>query len=889
MGLRVLNEEAFSGVSNTQTPLATVIDDMHGHGVSATWYNQDLTYSINEGGTNFTPEHGEGSGRVQMSSFEQAQAHEAFELWDDLIVPHMTEINTGWQANIDLNHSTHTEDSLSYEHNDTIANGTDDNIMLGAQVWINSSDPDHDSDSDFALGNRGFEDYLHEIGHSLGLSHPGTYDSLSPGIPVVAAFPEDNTQYTVMSYIAAPDHTVTGSVLGIPTSHYVSPQTPMLYDVVAIQAAYGADYETRSGDTVYGFNSTAGRAVFDFNQNHTPVMTIWDGGGIDTIDASGFSMSQTINLAPGTFSSIGGMTNNVAVAFLYDNDTRSMIENATGGSGQDTISGNNAGNTLHGGGDMDALFGGAGADHLYGDAGDDTLTGGSGLVLFGHTIGDWLDGGAGTDTASYRDSMTGVDVSLTRGTGIGGTAQGDHLISIENLTGSRFADRLEGDAGANELVGGRGADTMIGGAGSDSYLVDDAGDRVIERSGDAGTDTVFSQTLQHVELAANVENLTFTVTSAGHYVGVGNELDNTMTAIEFGATGVDFELRGEAGNDTLIGSMDADRLDGGSGRDHMNGGRGDDTIVMDNGNRVGGDIADGGDGNDTVIADARVATSGLNLVLYAHGTNLDTVERHAYTSIAENVEHVVGGAGNDHLDASHLTSETVRFEGLDGNDRFIASTAARDAFDGGTGTDTAVFSGNLADYDIRQAAWGSYNVIERATGDTHTMNNVEMLEFRDGSISSGDALAPFHTISGTSGANTLSGGATNDRIDGGAGADVLHGNAGADRLSGGTGNDTLFGGSGRDFLDGGAGNDRLVGGTDNDTFHFADHFGRDTISDFSHGHDVIEIDINGVSRMSDLTITETAHGASIAHGADTILLEGVHANTLTASDFHFLV
>jgi len=95
----------------------------------------------------------------------------------------------------------------------------------------------------------------------------------------------------------------------------------MLYDIVAIQSKYGADYTTRPGATTYGFNTTADladRPVFhftkdlspelDFTKNPSPVFTIWDGGGWDTIDASGFADEQTINLTPGSFSSIGGMT-----------------------------------------------------------------------------------------------------------------------------------------------------------------------------------------------------------------------------------------------------------------------------------------------------------------------------------------------------------------------------------------------------------------------------------------------------------------------------------------------------------------------------------------------------------------------------------------------------
>ena len=71
----------------------------------------------------------------------------------------------------------------------------------------------------------------------------------------------------------------------------------MLYDIAAIQAKYGADMTTRTGDTVYGYNSTANRGAFDFNMNPKPIFTIWDAGGNDTLD-SWLSISRPAHLAP---------------------------------------------------------------------------------------------------------------------------------------------------------------------------------------------------------------------------------------------------------------------------------------------------------------------------------------------------------------------------------------------------------------------------------------------------------------------------------------------------------------------------------------------------------------------------------------------------------------
>ena len=109
----------------------------------------------------------------------------------------------------------------------------------------------------------------------------------------------------------------------------------------------------------------------------------------------------------------------------------------------------------------------AGNDTFYGLGGNDALTGGAGA--------DRIDGGSGTDTASYAGSNAAVNVNLQTGTGSGGHATGDTLVSIENLTGSSYNDTLTGNSGNNVLDGGAGADTMRGGAGDDTYVVDNAG------------------------------------------------------------------------------------------------------------------------------------------------------------------------------------------------------------------------------------------------------------------------------------------------------------------------------------------------------------------------------------------------------------------------------
>jgi serralysin len=248
-------------------------------------------------------------------------------------------------------------------------------------------------------------------------------------------------QYSIMSYWSGAE---TGSVTrNWLTSQANYAQTPMVHDILTVQAKYGADLTTRVGDTTYGFNSNAGRDVFDFSKNKFPYLTIYDAGGNDTLDASGFTAGNFINLAPGSFSSVSaavptlaeinagraalgaelGITLNPTTqaavdaaiaarlplieskimadtgvagvtATQYDNLAiayGTVIENAIGGSARDVLWGNHVANRLEGRGGDDVLNGFAGADTLVGGAGNDTFQF-STLNDLGNTITDFTAG-----------------------------------------------------------------------------------------------------------------------------------------------------------------------------------------------------------------------------------------------------------------------------------------------------------------------------------------------------------------------------------------------------------------------------------------------------------------------------------------------------------------
>jgi Ca2+-binding RTX toxin-like protein len=227
--------------------------------------------------------------------------------------------------------------------------------------------------------------------------------------------------------------------------------------------------------------------------------------------------------------------------------------------GVDTIHGGNDNDSVDGGDGNDVVFGDAGVDSLGGNTGDDQLDGGDGNdFLDGGAGADVLTGGAGTDMASYTGSAAAVTVNLATGVASGGDAQGDTLSSIEQLSGSGFADKLTGDAGANSLSGQDGDDILVGGAGGDALI------------GGNGIDTA-----SYASSAAGV-----TINLATGAVSGGDAAGDTFNSIEqvLGSNQGD-QLTGDAGANTLWGGNGDDVITGGAGADTLKGGAGNDSFV----------------------------------------------------------------------------------------------------------------------------------------------------------------------------------------------------------------------------------------------------------------------------------------------------------------------
>ncbi len=250
--------------------------------------------------------------------------------------------------------------------------------------------------ADAAHGNAGRHTITHELNHALGLVHPGDYDGTLDRKNVLHH--EDSQSHSGMSY--------RGERTGHINHEGFRSSAPQLDDITALQKQYGANAETRKGDTTYGFNSNTDR---DFLSVKTPedkmVASIWDGGGNDTLDFSGYKQDQKITLKAGTFSDVGGLKGNISIAY------GATIENAIGGSGNDLLVGNEVDNTLKGGDGNDRLYGAEGADTLWGGKGKDQFVYGKISDSTQLSLDQIMDFVSGED----RVDVSGITTSLGKG------------------------------------------------------------------------------------------------------------------------------------------------------------------------------------------------------------------------------------------------------------------------------------------------------------------------------------------------------------------------------------------------------------------------------------------------------------------------------------------
>jgi len=388
-------------------------------------------------GLNNNPDFGEGKGYVPFTEAQKDAARIAIQNWDDLIAPDFVEATStpgasGWahRGDVDIylaNTSTGPAQAWAY-----YPGYSRQYERVASDVWI--ADPDYNSSNgQLDPGQYGLLTLNHELGHSIGLAHPGSYDygddNDGDGQPDPISYTgdaqyfQDSMQFTIMSYF---DSYETGAQpIDWNVMRFIYASTPMVDDVYVAQQKYGVEINTRTGDTTYGFNSTADvtNEAMKFHTNEmATIFTIWDAAGNDTLDLSGYYTNSVIDLREGGYSSAGGYG-------AYDptlvGTTPTLAE----------INANNADAGL--GARTERLF----KIYFEGNYSDTNPDGTTTLVNEGQS---WKD-----ITGTTDDYLMEQNIGIAYGA------------IIENAIGGEGNDRINGNQVDNSFTGNGGADTFI--------------------------------------------------------------------------------------------------------------------------------------------------------------------------------------------------------------------------------------------------------------------------------------------------------------------------------------------------------------------------------------------------------------------------------------------
>jgi len=357
----------------TVTVARTGNQDIDGILSGSAWSGLNLTYSFPTRASYYGSGYGSGEPQDNFGALNPSQVRAAREVF--AMIASVTNLSFMETSETSTSHAT-----VRLARADTPPSAWSyfpDPAAEGGDVWFGRANGWFDGP---VRGGYGYYGFIHEILHAVGLKHgneAGGYGAMTTA--------RDSMEFSAMtyrSYVGA-----TGQYVENETWGYA--QTPMMYDIAALQHMYGANFSTNGGDTIYRWNPTTGQGFVDGVGQGVPggnriFMTVWDGGGKDTYDFSNYATNLSVDLRPGQWSRLSTSQlaqlgeghearGNIANALTYHGSVRSLIENAVGGSGKDVIIGNGIANSLKGGGGDDRLYGLEGNDVLFGGPGRDVF------------------------------------------------------------------------------------------------------------------------------------------------------------------------------------------------------------------------------------------------------------------------------------------------------------------------------------------------------------------------------------------------------------------------------------------------------------------------------------------------------------------------------------
>lgn len=583
-----------------------------------------------------------------------------------------------------------------------------------------------------------------------------------------------------------------------------------------------------------------------------------DSPGNDTLSYAKVGFGVEIDLLEGDGddeTSRASRVNEVGIELTYAN--YSTFEDLIGSNFNDTLRGDWQDNRIEGGSGNDAIEGSEGNDVMIGGAGADSISG----------------GGGGSDLADYSGSTAFVNVNLATASGTNGHAQGDVIVGIEDLLGSRYADTLVGNSSNNRIDPGLAgsstlSDSVDGQAGTDT-LVLNYGERDIGRGvsggftsatggsftrlASNGTDPLDRATFQ------NIERIEVVGTSKTDIItgGASNDIIQTDDAADLIYTGLGFDRAyAGAGNDivlvgtnsgnvvTSIRTTNFGDIRGGAGIDYYAFSledATDDIVVagLDGAGEFWGTNFSNGTGSaisefevifqaKTGSGDDKIYQPGVFIGSYSAGFGVDVIDP------GQGIDTVDGGQ-------DFRIDEEVKVGQTDGNNRtplYVISS-----------TNAAVFAndGDLLQLDYRAGSAGLQSIVS-VVDTTYALTREGSLSSISVATNNGSYVAgAFRTNFSNIERVDLQGTAFGDEI---FGTNLTYGINQFVKQRPGTRPDASLSLRGDDTLTGYAGNDTIVGGTGDDTIAAGD--GDDVIfgSEYVPGRPQPQADLGEIDRLS---------------------------------------